>query len=261
MQKAFIIGGLLGIIIPCVGIVSVLRRLSMTGDALSHSSLAGVAIGLVAGLNPVYISILVCVISAFAIDFFRRKIPQYSEMSVAIVMSLGVGIAGIMSGFVKSGNDFQSFLFGSILAVTDFEFWLVVFVAIAVIVIFILLYKELMHITFDENSARLSGIPVNRVNFIFTLLNALAVASASRTVGTLVVSSIMVLPVAVAMQFSKSYKQTVIISSICGIIFIYGGLISSFYWDLKPGGSIALIGVFALLLAFLIKFVSSKVRK
>lgn len=253
MQKAFIIGGLLGIIIPFVGVVSVLRRLSMTGDALSHSSLAGVAIGLVAGLNPVYISIIVCVLSAFAIEFFRRKMPQYSEMSVAIVMSLGVGIAGVMSGFVKSGSSFQSFLFGSILAVTDFEFWLVVGVSFAVILLSILLYKELMHVTFDENSAKLAGIPVNRVNFIFTILNALTVAAASRTVGTLVVSTMMVLPVAVAMQFSKSYKHTVILSCICGVAFIYGGLVSSYLWDFKPGGSIALIGVIALVISFIIK--------
>ena len=111
MRRAFIVGILLAIIIPCIGIVVVLKRLSMISDALSHSSLAGVAAGLILGINPIVGAVITCVVSALSIEVIRKKIPRYSEMSIAIVMSAGIGLAGVLSGFVKSAANFNSFLF------------------------------------------------------------------------------------------------------------------------------------------------------
>ena len=113
MQKAFIVGIMLSVIVPCVGIVVILRRLSMIGDALSHASLAGVATGLILNFNPVLGAIATAVIGALGIEFIRKKIPKYSEMSIAIIMSGGVGLAAILSGYVKNSANFNSFLFAS----------------------------------------------------------------------------------------------------------------------------------------------------
>jgi len=110
MRRAFLVGILLSFIIPCVGVIIVLRRLSMIGDALSHTSLAGVAAGLILNVNPVLGASVACVASAFGIEAIRRRIPKYSELSIAIMMSLGVGLAGVLSGFVKSAASFNSFL-------------------------------------------------------------------------------------------------------------------------------------------------------
>lgn len=253
MRRAFIVGLLLATIIPCIGVTIVLKRLSMMGDALSHASLAGVAAGLVIGINPILGAVIVTVFAGFGINVIRKKFPKYAEISIAIVMSAGVGLAGVLSGFTDNSSGFTSFLFGSIVAITDFELYLVVFLAVIVMLTFLLLYKELMYISFDEEGARLAGIAVKSVDFIFTILTALTVAIASRTVGALIVSSIMVIPVACAMRFTKSYKMTVIMSILFALVFTTIGLVLSFYLGLKPGGTIVLAGVITLIISMIVK--------
>ncbi len=253
MRRAFVVGILLAVIIPCVGIIVVLKRLSMIGDALSHTSLAGVAAGLVMSINPILGSVSACIIAALGIEAIRKKIPKYAEMSIAIIMSAGVGLAGVLSGFVKNSANFNSFLFGSIVAISNFEMALVALISCAVMLSFFLLYKELFYIALDERAARLAGIPVKTVNFIFTVLTAITVSVAARTVGALIVSSLMVIPVACAMQFGKSYKQTVIYSVLFAVFFMVTGLYISYYARLKPGGTIVLIGVICLVAILVIK--------
>lgn len=253
MRKAFIVGILLAIIIPCIGLIVVLRRLSMTGDALSHMSLAGVAVGLIIGINPVLGASIACIIAAFGIEFIRKRFKKYSEMAIAIIMSSGVGLAGVLSGFVGNNANFNSFLFGSIVAITNFELAMVVIISAVVISVFLLLYKELMYMAFDETSAKMAGVPVKRINIIFTILTALTVSIASRTVGALIISSLMVIPTACGMQYGKSYKQTLIYSIIFALAFTVIGLTVSYYQGLKPGGTIVLTGVIFLIITLAVK--------
>lgn len=253
MRRAFIVGILLAMIIPCIGTVIVLKRLSMIGDALSHTSLAGVAMGLILGINPIVGAIIITVFSGFGIDFIRKKFPQYSEISIAIVMSAGIGLAGVLSGFSSNSSGFSSFLFGSIVAITDFELCLVVLLSVFVMISYFLLYKELLYFSFDEVGARLIGIPVRFVNVIFTILTALTVSIAARAVGALIVSSLMVIPVACSMRFSKSYKMTVLLAIIFAISFTIIGLTLSYYLGLKPGGTIVLTGVITLIISMALK--------
>jgi len=261
MQKAFLTGILLAVIIPCIGIVVVLKRLSMIGDALSHTSLAGVAAGLIMGVNPVLGAVVTTIAAALGIEAVRRRIPNYSELSIAIIMSAGIGLAGVLSGFVQNSANFNSFLFGSIVAISDFELMLVVAISAVVLLSFILLYKELFYIALDERSARLAGVPVRLVNFLFTILTAVTVSVAARTVGALIVSSLMVLPVATAMQFGKSYKQTVLLSICFALFFTVAGLVIAYYARLKPGGTIVLLGVLTLVLVLLYKSVQNRLSK
>ena len=160
MQKAFLVGILLAVIIPLIGVIVVLKRLSMIGDALSHTSLAGVALGLILGINPIVGAVVVCMIAAFSIEGIRKALPKYAEISISIIMSVGIGLASVLSGFIEDGTAFNSFLFGSIVAITDTEVVMVIIVTIIVVAVFLLLYKELMFITFDEPGAVLAGVPV-----------------------------------------------------------------------------------------------------
>lgn len=253
MQKAFLVGILLAVIIPCIGVIIVFKRLSMIGDALSHTSLAGVTAGLVLGINPILGAVILCVAAALGIEVIRKRIPQYSEMSIAIMMSAGVGLAGVLSGFVKNSANFNSFLFGSIVSIDNFETILVIGISILVLLTFILLYKELFYIAFDERGARLAGVPVKTVNFIFTILTAVTVSVAARTVGALIVSSLMVVPVACAMQLAKSYFRTVLYSIGFALLFTISGLFASYYFGLRSGSVIVLIGVVILVLILIIK--------
>lgn len=119
MQRAFLVGILLAVITPCIGITIVLKRMSMIGDALSHSSLAGVVLGLILGVNPVAGAVVMCIVAALGIEAIRKKIPRYSEVAISIVMSAGIGLAGVLSGFVENGASLNSFLFGSIVSISE----------------------------------------------------------------------------------------------------------------------------------------------
>lgn len=253
MQKAFLVGILLAVIIPLIGVIVVLKRLSMIGDALSHTSLAGVAIGLILGINPIIGAVVVCVMAAFSIEAIRKSLPKYAEISISIIMSVGIGLASVLSGFIEDGAAFNSFLFGSIVAITDTEVIMVVIVTIIVVAAFIVLYKELMFITFDEQGAELAGVPVKKINFLITLLTAITVSVAARSVGALIVSSLMVIPVACAMQLANSYKKTVLYSVCFAVFFTVVGLFLSYYWNLKPGGTIVLTGVVILIPLMVVK--------
>ena len=247
MQKAFLVGILLAIIIPLIGVIVVLKRLSMIGDALSHTSLAGVALGLLLGIEPIVGAVVVCVVAAFSIETIRRRLPRYAEISISIIMSVGIGLASVLTGFIEDGAAFNSYLFGSIVAITDTEVLMVVIVTVIVVATFLLLYKELMFITFDEQGAILAGLPVKKINFVITLLTAITVSVAARSVGALIVSSLMVIPVACAMQIANSYKKTVLYSVLFAVAFTVVGLVLSYYFNLKPGGTIVLTGVVVLI--------------
>jgi zinc transport system permease protein len=247
MRRAFVVGVLLAIMIPCIGVVVVLRRLSMIGDALSHASLAGVAAGLLMGANPIVGSVTACVVSALGVEAIRKKIPRYAELSIAVALSAGVGLAGILSGFLPGSAGFNSFLFGSIVAITDFELGLVVAISVLVTAAFFLLYKELLSITFDERGARLSGVAVGLINFVFTLLTAVAISVAARTVGALMVSSLMVIPVISAMRVARSYRGVIGWAVCFAVLCTLVGLMVSYYLGLRPGATIVITGVVCLL--------------
>lgn len=261
MQRALLVALLLSVIIPCIGQIVVLKRLSMTGDALSHTSLAGVVAGLVFGTNPILSATVFCIAAAFSMELIRKKFPKYSEISVSIILAAGVGLAAVMSTFVKTTANIDSFLFGSILTITDFELYMTVALSVIVLLVFVLLYKELFYITMNERDAALSGVPTKAVNLIFTLLTAVTVALAARTVGALIVSSMMVLPVATAMQFEKGYKTTLILSVIFGAVYMVSGLVIAFYLGLKTGGTIILLGVVTLILVLVIKSILLRFRR
>lgn len=253
MQRAFIVAVLIAFIAPCIGLNIVLKRLSAVGDAASHSALAGIAFGLAMNINPILGAVIFSVIAVFAIEALRKGFKKYPEIATVVVMSAGIGLTAVLSGFISEGsNNLNSFLFGSIVAISDYELFLTIGLSIIVLFASMLLYKELFYITFDEEAAWLAGVPVKSVNFVLMLLTAVTVSTASRIVGALMISSLLVIPAAAAMMISKSYKQTLIISIIMAEIFTLAGLVLSFYLDLRPGGTIVLTGVVILVIIMIV---------
>lgn len=248
MRIAFLVGIFLAAAIPLIGVTITLKRLSMIGDALSHAAMAGILGGLLIGINPVLGAMIASLFGALSIDFIRKKIKRYREMSIAIITSAALGLAGLLYGFVSSSTNFNSFLFGSIVNITQEEFMMVVVLTVIVIIVYLFLYNGLMYTTFDEEAAKLAGIKVEILNFIFTILTAIIVAVASRTVGALIVSSLMVIPLACSMLIAKSYRQTVILAVLFAELFMIVGIALSYTWSLKPGGAIVTFGVIVLLI-------------
>lgn len=252
LRRAFIVGGLLAVILPCIGLTVILKRLSMLGDTLAHASLAGVAFGLLLGLNPLLFAAVACILAGLSIETIASKLKAYQEISTVIILSAAIGLAGIFSSFT-SGNTFGSYLFGSIVTISDGEYYLVIGVAIIVLVVYKLIYKQLYLIVFDSKAAEVLGINQRVINLIFTCLSAITISIAAKTIGSLIVSSLLVLPVICAMQFTKTYKQTLIVSIVLSLLYVYSGLVASYFFDLKPGSLIVLIAVFVLLISMFMK--------
>ena len=251
MQRAFIVAALIALIAPCIGITIVLKRLSAIGDAASHSALAGIAFGIVIGINPVLGAVIFAVAAVLGIEAFRKKFSRYPEVATVVVMSAGIGLTAIISGFITDGSEnLNSFLFGSI---ANFELFMTIILAVLVLIITMLLYKEIFYITFDEPAAKLAGVPVKSINLIIMILTAVTVSVASRVVGALMISSLLVIPVAAAMLVAKSYKSTLIISIVFAEAFTLLGLTASFYLNLRPGGTIVLLGVITLMVLMFVK--------
>ncbi len=249
MQRALIAGLIIGVISPMIGTFLVLRRLSFIGDTLSHTTLAGVAAGILIGANPIITGSIFAVLAALGIEQLRKVYKHYEELSMPIMMSAGIGLAVVLislsSGFTV---DLFSYLFGSVIAVSREDILTISILGLVIVVAVILLYKELLYISFDAEGARLGGIPLNKINLIFTILVALTIASSMRIVGILLVSSMMTIPVAASLQISNSFKQTLFYSIFFAEISIIIGLFSAYYFNLASGGTIVLVSVFILLI-------------
>lgn len=254
MQRAFIAAILIAFATPCIGLPIVLKRFSAIGDASSHSALGGIAFGLLIGINPIIGAVLFSVISVLSVESLRKRFGTYSDIATVIVMSAGIGLTAVLSSFIKNGSaNINSFMFGSIVAISDFEVMLTVILCFSVIAITTALHKEIYALTFDEEAAILCGIPVKAINLILMLLTAITVSVASKIVGALMISSLLVIPTATAMLLSKSYKQTHVLSIIFAEMFTVLGLFASFYLDLPPGGTIVLIGTTVLVITAIFK--------
>ena len=260
MVIAFIVALLLGAVFPLLGGTVVYKRLSSSGDALAHSSLAGVAIGLVAGLNPLYISIAACVVSFLIIGLLRRKFGSHAEIGVVVVLSAAIAVTGILSGYASAAN-FESYLFGSILLISYEELYIVIGLSIVVAAFYFLTYQRQLHCLYSEEEAKIAGIHVRWLDFAHSLLFALTVAIGAKIVGSLVVSSMLVLPTAAALLLKKNYRITSIASVIVSILSMAGGVIFSYYLDWKPGATSVGIAVALLLLILAYKGLSLLLKR
>jgi len=250
MQRALAAGVVVGVICPLIGIFLVLRRLSLIGDALSHISLAGVAAGLVAHINATLCAMIFAVSGTLGIEYFRKHYSKYAELAIALTMSGGMGLAVILISLGKGSTAaILSYLFGSIVAVTQMDLYLIMIVGAIVILSIAILYKLLFYISFDEEGAKLAGIPVNAINVYFTLLTAVTVAVSMRIVGALLVSSLMSIPVAISLQLAQSFRTAILTSVGAALISVLCGLIISYYLSLAPGGTIIIFSLLMLLSA------------
>jgi zinc transport system permease protein len=243
MQNALAAGLFISILCPLVGIFLVLKRHSMMGDALSHSSFAGVAIGLVTGLNPILTAFLFTSVSGLLIEYLRSYYKKYAELILVIVMTLSVGIAITLISMGKANANVSAYLFGSILTVTRSDLAMVLALSLVSVIAVSALYNQLIYITLDEDGAKVAGVKVKLINYLFALLVAATISVSLRIMGLLVVSSMIAMPVAAAMQLNKGFRKTLVFSVLFGFIDIMAGLVLSYYMDSAPGGTIALVSV------------------
>jgi len=253
MQNAFLVSAFIAVLCPSIGIFLVLRRYSMIGDTLSHASLAGITLGLTFDQNPVLGAFVFTSVCGALIEFLRGYFKKNTDLILSIVLALCVGtaITIISSGRLHTNAD--SFLFGSILTVTVFDTVMVIALSVVSVAALILLYHQLVYIAYDEEAARIAGVRVRLLNYVFSVLVASAVSVTIRIVGVLVISSMIALPVASALQLEKGFKLTLVFSVLFSVVDILLGLVLSYYLGVAPGGFTALVSVFVLILVILVK--------
>lgn len=267
LQNAFLAGMIIGLIAPLLGVFIVVRRLSLIADALSHVTLAGIAgslylsqsvVGL-ATLNPLYLGIVAAVGGSMLIEKLRRLYKHFEELSIPIIMSAGLGLSAIFISLAQGfSTDLFSYLFGSVSAVSRQDLWIVIGIAVIVLVFIFLLYKELFVLSFDDEYAKASGLPVKVIHTIFMIITALVIAASMRIVGILLVSSLITLPVAASIRIAKSFKQTIVYAIIFGELAVIVGLVTAFYLNLAPGGTIVITSILILLIVLIVKKIMNK---
>jgi zinc transport system permease protein len=258
MQNALMASVLISILFPIVGVFLVLKRYSMMGDTLSHASFAGVAIGLILGYNPILCAFLFTALCGLSIEFLRDYYKKYAELILVILLTFSVGIGITLVSTGKAGANVNSYLFGSILTVTKSDLLIMLVLSVVSIVTLYSLYNELLYITFDEESAKISGVKVKVINYVFALLVGATISVSLRILGILVMSSMIALPVATALQMNKGFKHTLIYSILFGFIDIIFGLFISYYINCAPGGTIALTSVAVLIIIIASKRILSR---
>lgn len=252
MRNAFMAGIVVSILCPIVGLFIVLRRNSMIGDTLSHSSFAGVAIGLVCGYNPLFTAFIFTTICAIIIELLRGYFKKYAELVMSIVLTFSLGIAIILISTGKATAKVNSILFGSILTVSKSDLLLIAIAGCITLIILGFIYNKLIYVTFDEEGAKTAGINVKLINYLFTILVGATISLSIKIMGILVISSIIVVPVATAMQLRINFKKTLIFSVIFGLIDILFGLVLAYYLDSAAGGTIAITSVTVLIITLII---------
>ena len=248
MRNAIAVSALISVLCPCIGIFLVLRRFSMIGDTLAHASLAGITLSLASGRDPVVGAFVFTAVSGAIIELLRTYFKKNADLILSIVLAacVGTAITVISSGRLRISAD--SFMFGSILTVTRSDLTTVLILGAVSVLTLIILYHRLVYITYDEEAAEIAGVKPRLVNYIFMILAAAAVSASIRIVGVLVLSSIMTLPVATALQLDRGFKATLVFSIIFSVIDVMSGLVLSYYIGVAPGGFTALVSVAVLVL-------------
>jgi zinc transport system permease protein len=248
MQRALLSGVVVAVTCSVVGLFLVLRRQSLFGDALSHAAFGGIAVGLFTSIYPLWTALIVSVLASLGITKLRQSTKIPPDAAVAVMLSSGLATAIVLIGLAGGFSlDLESFLFGSILLISMQDQLTILLLSAAVLLTISKLYSQLMYVTFSEDQARVSGINVTRLNYLFIGLTSLAVIASLRLVGVLLISSLIVIPNITAMMFGKGFKKTALISIIIAVSSVLVGIVISYIMNLAPGGTIVLLTIFILL--------------
>jgi len=244
IQRALISGISIAIMCSLIGLFLVLRKQSLFGDAISHMAFGGIAIGTYLNIYPFWTAIIFSASSALVINKIRYYTKLNSDSMIAVLLSFGLGIGvtliSISDGF---SVDLFSFLFGSILLVSYEDVLMTVGMAIIVTSIIGLFFKKLIYVTFDEDQAKISGLHVEQLDYLFIVLVAVTVIVSMKLVGILLISSLMVIPNIASLMLNQGFKRTLFISIIISACSVFFGIILSYYFNTAPSGMIVLLSV------------------
>jgi len=238
-QYALIGGMISALATSWVGLFLILRREAMIGDGIAHTAFGGVAIGLLLGINPLFTALIISILAVLGISYMRKKGIAKSDSAIAVMLAIGFS-TGLIIISISGGFNVEifSYLFGSILTINQSDLIIVSLLGLATIFFFGLFYKELLSMTFDEESAKVTGIPVKYFSLGFNLLVAFTIALSIKVIGVILVVALMVLPGLAALQLRKSFKGTMLATICFSIISVIAGILLSAIYTVATSGVI-----------------------
>ena len=257
MVRAFIVGILVSLCAALLGVSLVLKQYSMIGDGLSHVSYGALSIALACGIAPLKLSIPVVVLAAFLLLRMTESGMMKSDAAIAAVsasaLAIGVTVTSVTTGIT---TDVCSYMFGSILAMTEEDVVLSVILSVVVLVLFIFCYHNIFAVTFDENFARATGVRVNFFNTMIAVLTAVTIVLGMQMMGAMLISSLIIFPALTSMRVFRSFRAVVVSSGILAVICFCVGMVVSYFFSTPAGASVVLVN----LAAFVIFFCIQRVR-
>ncbi|WP_141013574.1 metal ABC transporter permease [Nocardioides sambongensis] len=255
LQRALIAAFFTGLAAPAVGTFLVQRRLSLMGDGIGHVAVTGVALGLLTGTSPIWTAVLVAIAGAVTIEIVRERGTTNGDVALALLFYGGLAGGILLSGIGgESAVTLQSYLFGSITTLSPADVLVTMALAATVLIACLGLAPQLFAVAQDQEFARVSGLRVRAYNVLVAVLAAVSVTVAMRTVGLLLVSALMVVPVATAQQVTRSFRTTIYAAMGLGVLASVGGLViatfASYRATVAPGPAIVLTALACYLLAW-----------
>ena len=242
MQRALVAGVAVGVFAPMIGTFAVQRRMSLIGDGIGHLAFAGVGLGLVASIWPVWGALAVAVAGSLGLEWLRARGSASGDVALALFFFSGIA-AGVVLVGLGGGLDANllTYLFGQPLTVDGSEIAVILGLGTGIVLIMLFLRRVLFAVVTDEEWSRVAGLPVGFVNSLLAVLIAVSVVAAMRIVGILLVAAMMVLPVASGQLLARSFRGTLWSSVVIGVAAVVLGLAASRIWGLAPSGTIVLL--------------------
>jgi zinc transport system permease protein len=244
MQRALLGAMLTGLAAPAVGTYLVQRRQALIGDGIGHVALTGVALGLLTGVFPVLTAMIVATAGAVTIEVVRMRGRASGDVALAMLFYGGIAGGVLLTSLAGNGAaTLNTYLFGSLTTVSPTDLWVIASLAAVVLVLALGLRRQLFAVCHDEEYARVAGLRVPVYNILLAVMAALTVTTAMRVVGLLLVSALMVVPVATAQQLTRSFRTTLLLAMGLGVAVSVAGVALSYYVDVAPGASIVVLAI------------------
>lgn len=245
MQRALIGVLITGLSAPALGIYLVQRRLALIGDGIGHIALTGVGLGLLTHQSPVLTAVVVAALGAVAVELVRQRGKASGDIALALLFYGGIsgGVFLVAQAKGRTNTNLLQYLFGSPLTISGPDLTVMIVLGVGVLAVTLLLRPWLFAICQDEEYARVSGLPVRTLNLLLAVTTAVTVTVAMRAIGLLLVSAMMVVPVAAAQLVTRGFRATMHLAMTLGLLAAAGGIAVAAQFDTAPGATIVLVAI------------------
>jgi zinc transport system permease protein len=251
VQRALLAAFVTGLAAPAVGTYLVQRRQALMGDGIGHVAVTGVAVGLLTGASPTLTAVAVAILAAVVIEVVRDRASTSGDVALALLFYGGIAGGVLLTGLAgQTAATLNHYLFGSITTVDATDLWVTTTLAVVVLAVALGLAPRLFAVAQDPEFAKVAGLDVRGYNMLVSVLAAVTVTVAMRTVGLLLVSALMVVPVATAQQLTRTFRRTLLSAMAVGVLAAVGGLLLSLEAPVAPGATIVLLSLACFALTF-----------